>query len=228
MTQDSIWEAYQNDPSLQSMGCRDGGRTPFIARQVAQGTCTLNIGVGRGALEELLLKRGVDVHSLDPSETSIQGLKGRLLLGGKARVGHSQSIPFPDASFDCVVMAEVLEHLADEVLEETREEVWRVLVSGGVFIGSVPADENLTDNIVVCPQCGEKFHRWGHQQSFSQSDLCAFLSEGFDEVSVKRKAFSQFSALNWKGKLVALARKLQAELGRKGSNQNFFFRAKKI
>lgn len=227
MNQDKIWDVYQNEPELQSMGCRDGGRVDFVARHVPSGSKVLNIGVGRGTLERRLVEKGTDVYCLDPSEKAIQSLQSSLGLGDKARVGYSQELPFEDDQFDYVVMSEVLEHLSDEVLEKSRDEVLRVLNSDGAFIGSVPADEILVESVVVCPCCGNRFHRWGHVQSFSKPRLENFLLSAFHLVTVKREVFADWANLNWKGKTSALMKKLQARLGRTGSSQNFFFVARK-
>lgn len=226
MNQDKIWDVYQNDPELRHMGCRDGGRIPFIARHLPNGSRVLNIGVGRGSLEKFLSEKGVDVYCLDPSDKSITNLRESLGLGDKARVGYSQEIPFSDGCFDYVVMTEVLEHLSDEILDKTRKEVARVLKAGGAFIGSVPADEDLIESVVVCPECGKRFHRWGHLQSFSRSQLEEYLNRSFDKVLVKRVVFSDWPNLNWKGKASAIAKRIQAKCGAKGSGQNLFFVAK--
>lgn len=227
MKQDGIWEIYQNAQELQEIWRHDKGRLMAIANYVPAGAQVLNIGVGRGTLEKILTAKGCDVHCLDPSTTSINALRETLALGDKAKVGYSQSIPFPDAKFDYVVMTEVLEHLADEILEATRSEVCRVLKPGGMFLGTVPAEESLIDGVVVCPDCGKRFHRWGHVQSFTRSRLEDFLQIAFKSVVVRRKVFADWGSLNWKGKLFLVLSKLQAGLDMKGSNQNFLFLARK-
>ncbi|MAT50405.1 MAG: hypothetical protein CMK32_04380 [Porticoccaceae bacterium] len=227
MDQDKIWDVYQNDPELQCMGCRDGGRVGFFARRLSAPAKVLNIGVGRGSLEKRLVDKGVDVYSLDPSETTVQTLRDSLALGERARVGYSQAIPFEENFFDYVVMTEVLEHLSDEVMDQTRAEVVRVLKSGGMFIGSVPADEDLLDSMVICPDCGKRFHRWGHLQSFSRRRLQVFLAKSFVDVSIQRVSFTNWEGLNWKGRMASIAKRLQASMDIKGARQNFFFRAKK-
>lgn len=228
MEQDKIWDVYQNDPELRAMAFQDGGRINFIVKAIPVHTKALNIGVGRGSLEKLLLDKGVDVHCLDPSETSINRLRDELGLGNKARVGYSQEIPFPAEYFDYVIMTEVLEHLNDWVLQETLREIWRVLKKGGTFMGTVPAEENLMQSIIICPECGNRFHRWGHVQSFSGPRLEAFLSGAFANVKINRVFFADWGTLNWKGKLEAIAKKIQAKAGMKGRNQSFLFTARKV
>lgn len=228
MQQDKIWDAYQNDPTLQDMGCRDSGRVAVVASLLTQGSRVLNVGVGKGTLEHLLKSKGIEVYSLDPSRASIARLQDKLGMNDRARVGYAQDIPFNSGSFDYVVMSEVLEHLSDSVLKESLSEVRRVLVNGGTFLGTVPADENLNDSQVVCPDCGKIFHRWGHVQSFSEENLRRWLSVDFKRVDIQRRVFVDWQSLNWKGKLIDCLRVVQAKRGALGSGQNFLFRAIKV
>jgi len=142
-------------------------------------------------------------------------------------VGYSQNIPFESESFDCVIMTEVLEHLSDEELELTLVEVRRVLKPNGRFLGTVPADENLELNKVVCPFCGKVFHRWGHMQSFSKERLYKLLAGKFSRVSISRHYFFYWRELNWKGKASALLKLGLLKVGVAGSDTTFFFQAYK-
>src|SRR5690625_2329975 len=221
MQQDKIWEAYQNDPDLEGMGCRSGGRIEYVATQVPTGAIVLNIGVGQGKLERLLSEKNVKAFSLDPSESSINRIRAMLGVGEEqAKVGYSQDIPFSDNAFDFVIMTEVLEHLGDDVMRKTLLEVKRVLKKDGKFLGTVPADENLNASIVVCPDCGKKFHRWGHLQTFSSDRLNQVLNSVFSSVIVRRRFFVHYPDLNWKGKISGSIKVIQAYLDKKGQNQN--------
>ena len=227
MDQDKIWEAFQNDESLLDLGFPARRRFEFLAGCVPLGNNVLNIGVGNGYLERLLVEKGIEVFCLDPSEAAVERIQKELALGDKAKAGYSQSIPFSDGMFDQIVMSEVLEHLDTSVLEQSMVELNRILRSGGQFIGTVPADEKLQASIVVCPCCGERFHRWGHVQSFTEERLYGMLSEHFANVTVRRVKFVDYKQLNWKGKFSGVLKHLQALMGFKGSDQNFYFEAGK-
>ena len=223
MNQEKIWDYFQNNPEVSDIAFKADSRYQFITRKIISGSNVLNIGVGKGGLEEILLAKNVNVFCLDPNEESIRVLKTRFDLGEKARVGFSQAIPFDDNFFDTVIMSEVLEHLSDDVLEKTIKECRRVLRSGGVFIGTVPADEDLIVNRVICPECGKAFHRWGHLQTFSQERIKTMLSNEFSEPSVQRKYFGNWATLNWKGRVSCFLKKAAVLLGIKGNGETFFF-----
>ena len=219
--QEALWDFYQNEMSHSFDG--SSARIRYLIGELPKGSSCLNIGVGGGILELIAHNNGIDLHSLDPSEKSIQKLNDK--FPGKATVGFSQEMPFQDDSFDCVIMSEVLEHLNDQVLNETIVEVRRVLKSGGIFIGTVPANENLSLNQVVSPSDGFKFHRWGHLQSFSLARLKQILGRSFSQTQVSEKLFINWSTLNWKGKIIGMLRLFAFKLGGPGEGRNLFFKA---
>jgi SAM-dependent methyltransferase len=55
-------------------------------------------------------------------------------------VEHNRKLPFDDAFFDAVTMLAVFEHLDEPVLIDLLREIRRVLVPGGVFVMTTPAD----------------------------------------------------------------------------------------
>lgn len=227
MEQEKIWNFFQNDKAVGKSAFHADMRHRYLAARIHHGARTLNIGVGRGSLERLLVKNGVQTYSLDPNIESIQALREELNLGDRASVGYSQDLPFENNSFDFVVMSEVLEHLTDSVLAETVKECHRVLRVGGAFIGTVPANENLADGITVCPCCGTVFHRWGHVQEFTSSRLTSVLTKDFPSCTVRRKFFGDWNGLNWKGKITHVVRKALSTLGIHGSGENLYFFARK-
>ena len=231
MNQDAIWDYFQNEGVASFDGSE--ARLSYLVKKIAPGSRVLNIGVGSGVFERLGLARGIDIHCIDPSKRAIESLREKLGIGEKARVGYSQEIPFCDHYFDVVVMSEVLEHLTDDVLERTIAEVHRVLADpskggGGVFIGTVPAREKLLDQATVCPCCGNKFHRWGHHQTFDLPRLRGMLGHLFQFRYLTERTFVSWKDLNWKGKMHFFIKSgLRIVAGIHGSGETIFFMAEK-
>jgi len=225
--QEKIWEYFQSD-GVDTFS-RNRGRQEFLVRQLLRGSIILNIGVGNGALESLALKKGIKVHTLDPSERAILRVREELNLLDSARVGYSDAIPFPDATFDVVVMSEVLEHLDEEKLRKSLDEVRRVLKAGGRFIGTVPARENLLESTLVCPKCGIRFHRWGHQRSFDVGQMRQILESQFADVRVAERFFIDWETVGLWQKFKGLIKKLLSwqGVGTYGICRNIYFSAVK-
>jgi len=90
-------------------------------------------------------------------------------------INLNETLPFPDNSFDCIVMAEVLEHLPYPMI--TLEEIKRVLKKDGHFIGNLPLAYHLKDRIQVLR--GRKLLISGdptHLQFLSYKDVIKLLS----------------------------------------------------
>jgi ubiquinone/menaquinone biosynthesis C-methylase UbiE len=223
--QDLIWDYYQNESPETFDGSRD--RLQVLLSRMKPGQVALNIGCGSGMFERLALAKRIDIHSLDPSERSIGQLREALHLGDKAKVGYIQQLPFSDSHFDVVVVSEVLEHLNDAVTKAGLEEIRRVLKPGGRILGTVPSREDLRAQTAVCPHCGEKFHKWGHEQSFDPERMGHLLEDYFCAVRVVERPIVPWKILNWKGKCVGAIKVLLWRLGIHGSNENLVFEGAK-
>jgi ubiquinone/menaquinone biosynthesis C-methylase UbiE len=164
------------------------------------------------------------ISSLDPNENSVKRLNA---IGVQAYIGYSNAMPFSDASFDCVVMSEVIEHLDDAILSASLAEIARILKPNGRFIGTTPADENLFASICVCPDCGKRFHKFGHVQTFSETRLIETLKSRFDRLVVSRKYLADPQRLNIKGKIMRLVKILLIKLGVFGEGEQFIWEAVK-
>jgi len=226
MEQQKIWDYFQGE----GIGSFDGNATRlrFLVRRLAAADKhVLNVGVGNGYLEKIIRAGNrVDIYSLDPSEVAIERLRTNVHLDDDhAKIGYSQAMPFLDGSFDVVIMSEVIEHLDDAVIAETFREVSRVLGSHGRYLGTVPADEKLGSSQVVCLNCGEVSHRWGHVQSFTRERLSRLLDRDFDQVLVRRVYFGDWHTLNWKGRAMWMIKNLLRLTGVRGANENLYFEA---
>ena len=94
----------------------------------------LDIGCGAGALMQELEIFGT-VSGVDVSPRAVEYCKARGITN--VVEADAAQLPFPDASFDIVVMLDVLEHLKDDTAGS--REVARVLKCGGHAIIAVPA-----------------------------------------------------------------------------------------
>jgi SAM-dependent methyltransferase len=225
MNQEKIWHYFQNESpgTLQNSEERLRGLARQVQRRTKPGAKVLNVGIGPGLFEGMAIKMGMDVYTLDPDQEAINRLNEQAGMKGRARVGYLQSIPFSQDFFEAVVVSEVLEHLSDEVLEKALSEIQRVLRRGGFITGTTPARENLAEQLVVCPHCGERFHRWGHLQSFDEERMRLLLSKYFRAVEVKERHIDSWSRLNWKGKFLSLTKQLMLTLGVRSSGNSLYF-----
>jgi len=58
--------------------------------------------------------------------------------GWELVTGVADDLPFPDAVFDCVVLANVYEHIDPERRDASLREMRRVLADGGIVVGQLP------------------------------------------------------------------------------------------
>ena len=106
---------------------------------VRAGDRLLDVGCGAGRHAYEAVQRGARVvaYDLDASEVKDTATVLRALGGpGWAVNGDVLRVPFPDACFDRVIAAEVLEHVPDD--KGALGELARVLRPGGVLAVTVP------------------------------------------------------------------------------------------
>lgn len=180
--------------------------------------------MGNGWLEEHLTHEGWRIQSLDPNESAIRRLKTR---GLKASTGFIEALRYRNNIFDVIFCSEVLEHLSSNQMQDGIKEIFRVLRPGGYLLGTVPFQENLSDNEVVCPNCGEVFHRWGHQQDFDQRKLKEIFPEDSKKLVIKLRLFISWRGLNSKRRVATFVKLLLFYLGSHGSNEALYFQVRK-
>jgi len=114
-------------------------RLDFYLRALPRhdGTVVLDAGCGGGLVAKGLAETGATVVGLDRSAGSL-GVARRAVVGGAGAGGGGrfapvrgqlERLPFADGSFDAVIAADVLEHVAD--LPAAVAEITRVLAPGG-------------------------------------------------------------------------------------------------
>jgi len=155
-------------------------RYDWLGLQPGDRMLDLGCGAGRHAFEAF--RRGARVVAFDYDDAELKDVKA--LLGaiaedeaatlppsawGGCTNGDARALPFPDASFDRVVAAEVLEHIVDDVT--AMGELARVLKPGGTIAVTVPAwfPER------VCWAITDEFHapfvEGGHVRIYTEPSL---------------------------------------------------------
>lgn len=145
-------------------------RNRTVAGKVGgQGLRVLEIGPGEGGLTRLLAERGHRLTAVDLARGWFAALPAGRMAG--AALAEMTRLPFAAASFDVVVAAEVIEHIAE--IDLALAEAARVLDAGGRLVVTVPYRETLQH--VTCPGCGARFERNGHLHTFDEDSLAARL-----------------------------------------------------
>ena len=191
-----MWDYHQNDnrDSFSGSHVRQKKIVNIINKnKIDRNSSVLDIGFGDGKLLELIYKSGYQCYGIDFSKENID-LTKKIFYKHDQKIilkeGDISKIPFDDGYFQVVVASEVLEHLDNGVLERGLKEVNRVLSNRGVFIGTVPYQENLQEDLTICPHCKTVYHRWGHQQSYDQSKIYNLLKQaGFKTIKIHAKNF---------------------------------------
>lgn len=95
----------------------------------------LDVGCQGGLLADhlrektLMIWEGVDPIVKEP----------KLSPGGtRLRPGSAHDLPYPDASFDCLILANVLEHIVPGQRQASFVEMYRVMRPGAIVVGQLP------------------------------------------------------------------------------------------
>jgi ubiquinone/menaquinone biosynthesis C-methylase UbiE len=122
----------------------------IVDRYVGAGTAVLDIGCGHGDFLREVYARTPHTYGIDPDAPALA--KNSIIR--HLVVGNAETLPFPDAFFDLVVSAWVLEHL--ERPAQVFREVYRVLKPGGHFIFLTPNSWNY--NVWLIRLIPNRFH----------------------------------------------------------------------
>lgn len=152
----------------------------FLA--AAPGRCVLDVGAGSGTFSGRLEQRGYEVTSTDVTDEALNVLRAR--VSGPVERAEATSLPFATASFDAVILAEVLEHIEDDTA--AAAEAARVLRPDGILAVSVPRN----------PAWFSQSDQWaGHVRRYTREELLDRIeSTGFTVITCKAWGFP-FSAL---------------------------------
>jgi ubiquinone/menaquinone biosynthesis C-methylase UbiE len=164
-----LWEQNEDSPLVKS-------KIPIILEWIPRDVKTiLDVGCGNGIITNVLAEK-YDVTGTDFSECALEYVKGKKVLAS------ADKLPFKDKSFDLVFSSELLEHLPDQTLIDSIEEMKRV-TKGYIFI-TVPNNEQLQKIYTKCPNCKTTFHVYGHIHSFKIQKLDDLIGPCFKRYLV--------------------------------------------
>ena len=145
---------------------------------VGPGTTVIDVGCGAGRHTFEAYRRGASVVGFDQSasdlndvDTMLQAMReeGEVPLSakGEAVKGDALDLPYPDASFDCVIASEILEHVPED--ERAIAELVRILKPGGSLAITVP--RWLPEK--VCWLLSDEYHanEGGHIRIYKADEL---------------------------------------------------------
>ena len=170
-----------------------------IARPLRHARDVLDFGCGPGFLIPYLSAYGPRVGGCELSPETAALANER--LAGRANFdGVFSAVEWTERnrSFDLVTCIEVIEHLKDDALEAALHAIHRLLKPRGILVVTTPNDENLSQDMVVCPNCSVEFHRWQHVRSWTAASLTALLeAKGFRVLSAKEDDFAFPPGFPW-------------------------------
>jgi ubiquinone biosynthesis O-methyltransferase len=125
-----------------------------------RGLTVLDLGCAGGFMAEPLARRGASVIGIDPSAPAVAAAREHARSEGLSidfRVASGEDLPVPNESLDCVVVVDVLEHVADLLL--VLNEIHRVLKPGGRILFDTVNRNSLASFIFIF--LGERVLRLG-------------------------------------------------------------------
>lgn len=147
--------------------------------EIPEASRVLDVGCNSGDFLKMLQDhKKCSVVGVDVSETVLTLAREK---GIEALNADAESLPFPDASFDVVVLREVLMHLHDPV--KALREIKRVLKPSGFLLGSAP-HANLESNV------WEEEHL--HHRYYTEERLMEQLDQVFEKTHLRVLNGAQF------------------------------------
>lgn len=126
----------------------------LLSEFVTLSDCTvLDAGCGVGGTSMVLHERGADVIAVDRNPARLEALE-RQSPDIDMEEAELEALPFPDESFDCIILQDVIEHVRDP--QAVLNEAARTLLPEGILYISTPNRQSLL-NYVSDPHWGLPF-----------------------------------------------------------------------
>jgi len=117
-------------------------RIELCLEQLTGGQSVLEVGFGSGVSFLNLSQLYQEIHGLDLTADmrQVSEMFANLGIQTELRNGSVLELPYPDQSFDAVLLISILEHLQPYEQHQAFQEIWRVLKPGGQVVYGVPVE----------------------------------------------------------------------------------------
>ena len=162
----------------------------------------LGCGVGRHSL--LLAEAGLHVVAVDSSVTGLEVLRDRAAARNaqlEVRRADADSLPFPDSTFDFVLSWDVIYHGDLGHVGRRIAEIWRVLIPGGLFQGTMLPSRNSNYGVgrLVAPGTfvvhGDEHHSQPH--FYCDPATLVALFSGFEILKLSQHQKRKPGSWHW-------------------------------
>jgi cyclopropane fatty-acyl-phospholipid synthase-like methyltransferase len=137
----------------------------------------LDMGCGSGEFIEYLRNNtGCSCYGVDLSQERVE-ISQSTFPNVSFSVGSLESISYQKDKFDIIISTQTIEHLFDEDLKPTFDEMNRLLKTNGRLLLTTRFEEDLNVRKRVCPDCHAIFLHSQHLQSFSELRLETLLTD---------------------------------------------------
>jgi ubiquinone/menaquinone biosynthesis C-methylase UbiE len=175
-----------------------------------KGGSILDVGCGTGEHLKRAQRHGLLATGIEPAPAML-GAARRNVPEARLESGIASSLPFEDASFDAVLMIEVLRYLESSDIQLALKEARRVLKPGGTLFVTL-VNRWALDGWYV----HQRLRQWRKGKEYSNSNpFCEFFTPGSAEHALKAAGFAHART---EGRLLAPLRivyKMSGKLGTK-------------
>ncbi len=141
----------------------------------ANASWILDTGCGGGWLAGALKNKNKNVISMDISDINpIKATKNNPYPTHFGLVADVYELPIKDASIDCIVASEIIEHVSDP--KRFLNALFTALKPGGKIIVTTPYNEHILESL--CIHCNHLTPHNAHLHSFTEASIQKFLPVG--------------------------------------------------
>jgi SAM-dependent methyltransferase len=146
-----------------------------------RGKRCLDLGADNGVVSLLFREKGGAWRSADLDPAAVRSI--RSLVGDPVDLLEGASLPYPNASFDLVVVIDLLEHVHDDV--RLAAELARVTAPGGRLVACVPHDRPRSMLRKLRLALGLTDEKHGHvRPGYDRRTLTRLLNGSFERFEV--------------------------------------------